>query len=221
MQGVRLINFTDLGEQEALMVLAWRNDERVAKFMKNKSVSEREHFSFLQSLKGRGDKRYFLVAQAEQNGKNEGEAAEYIGVIDFTDITAHSCEFGLYANPQLKGCGKALMHGVLAYGFRVLNVKEMSAYAFNENEKAVRLYLNFGFEMVKNDGKFSFLKLKNEGEIMQIVMKNYKFLTDGENRQILAIRNLEHIRNMSLSDKIIGFDEHKKWLQTPEGATPT
>ena len=207
MRSVSLINFTELNESQTLMVLAWRNDERVAKFMKNKSVSLEEHLNFIASLKKRSDKRYFLVKDDEI----------YIGVIDFVDIAQDSCEFGLYANPKLKGQGKTLMHAILAYAFLVLNVKEINAYVFNENEKAARLYLNFGFEIVKNDGNFGFLKLKNKGETMQIVMKNYKFLTDDENRRILAIRNLEHIRNMSLNDKIISFDEHKKWLEASEG----
>lgn len=90
-----LINFTQLSPDEAEMILAWRNDERVAKFMKTKFISRESHFKFLQNLKDSGDKRYFLV-------KDGG----YIGVIDFTDIIEESCEFGLYANPELKGVGK-------------------------------------------------------------------------------------------------------------------
>ena len=73
---LELINFTDLTDEQILMVLRWRNDERAAKFMKNKSVSEQEHRNFISNLKNDETKRYFLVKDSE----------DYIGVIDFVDI---------------------------------------------------------------------------------------------------------------------------------------
>lgn len=96
---LELINFTSLSGEQKLMVLKWRNDERIAKFMKNKSVGKEEHFAFLERLKSIQDKIYFLV-------KDEGE---FIGVISFVDITKESCEFGVYKNPELKGVGKKLL----------------------------------------------------------------------------------------------------------------
>lgn len=201
---LELINFTDLNDEQKMMVFDWRNDERVAKFMRSKNISLNEHLKFIDSLKTARDKIYFLVREND----------EFIGVIDFIDISDRECEFGLYANPRLKGQGKTLMHTVLAYAFRILKVKEINARVFNENEKAMLLYLNFGFLEVKNDKEFVFLRLKNEGDIVQIVMKNYKFLTDSRNKEILTIRNLEYIKNMSLNNKIINFDEHKKRLES-------
>ena len=96
---LELINFTSLSGEQKLMVLKWRNDERIAKFMKNKSVGKEEHFAFLERLKSIQDKIYFLV-------KDEGE---FIGVISFVDITKESCEFGVYKNPELKRVGKKLL----------------------------------------------------------------------------------------------------------------
>lgn len=166
MRSVSLINFTELNESQTLMVLAWRNDERVTKFMKNKSVSLEEHLKFIASLKGREDKRYFLVAQAEQNGKNEGEAAEYIGVIDFVDITRDSCEFGLYANPELKGQGKTLMQIIVDYAFNELKVKRINSCAYNQNEKAIALYRKFGFEIYDKDEEMSYLSLSLNANLL-------------------------------------------------------
>ena len=96
---LELINFTSLSGEQKLMVLKWRNDERIAKFMKNKSVGKEEHFAFLERLKSIQDKIYFLV-------KDE---SEFIGVVSFVDITKESCEFGVYKNPELKGVGKKLI----------------------------------------------------------------------------------------------------------------
>ena len=127
---LELINFTDLTDEQILMVLCWRNDERVAKFMKNKSVSEQEHRNFISNLKNDETKRYFLVK----------EDSDYIGVIDFVDIAADSCEFGIYANPELKG--KILMQTIAEYAAKTLKVGELKSCACNENKKRSRYTVN-------------------------------------------------------------------------------
>lgn len=152
---LELINFTDLTDEQILMILRWRNDERVAKFMKNKSVSEQEHRNFISNLKNDETKRYFLVK----------EDSDYIGVIDFVDIAADSCEFGIYANPELKG--KILMQTIAEYAAKTLKVGELKSCAYNENEKAIALYRKFGFEIYGRDEQMSYMSLSlSELDIM-------------------------------------------------------
>ena len=144
---LELINFTDLTDEQILMILRWRNDERVAKYMKNKSVSEQEHRNFISNLKNDETKRYFLVK----------EDSDYISVIDFVDIAADSCEFGIYANPELKG--KILMQTIAEYAAKTLKVGELKSCAYNENEKAIALYGKFGFEIYGRDEQMSYMSL--------------------------------------------------------------
>jgi len=144
---LELINFTDLTDEQILMVLRWRNDERIAKFMKNKSVSEQEHRNFISNLKNDETKRYFLVK----------EDSDYISVIDFVDIAADSCEFGIYANPELKG--KILMQTIAEYAAKTLKVGELKSCVYNENEKAIALYRKFGFEIYGRDEQMSYMSL--------------------------------------------------------------
>lgn len=177
---LEFVNFTNLSKAEAIMILSWRNNENIAKFMRTKFIGIDEHFNFLRSLKDTQDKRYFLI----KDNKN------YIGVIDFINITDNSCEFGLYANPNIFGVGKTLMHAVLAYAFKILNVKEVKACAYNENQKAIALYSLFKFKIIKDNNVITKLKLRKKSA--QALIKNYIFLKDEENKQILQIRNLEH-----------------------------
>ena len=151
---LELINFTSLSGEQKLMVLKWRNDERIAKFMKNKSVGKEVHFAFLERLKSIQDKIYFLV--------NDKAMGEFIGVVSFVDITKQSCEFGVYKNPELKGVGKKLLDLIKNYAFFTLKVGRLKAKAYNNNEKAIALYENFGFRIYAKDDEFSYLELKNE-----------------------------------------------------------
>ena len=151
---LELINFTSLSGEQKLMVLKWRNDERIAKFMKNKSVGKAEHFAFLERLKSIQDKIYFLV--------KDKAMGDFIGVVSFIDITKRSCEFGVYKNPELKGVGKKLLDLIKEYAFFTLKVGLLKAKAYNNNEKALTLYENFGFKIYAKDDEFSYLELKNE-----------------------------------------------------------
>ncbi|HJF83668.1 GNAT family N-acetyltransferase, partial [Helicobacter pullorum] len=65
---------------------------------------------------------------------------------------------GIYQNPNLKGYGKGLMEVVIKYAFETLKVKNLYACAFNENQKAISLYLKFGFIVTKKDTKMSYFK---------------------------------------------------------------
>lgn len=133
-----LCNFTTLSEPQKQMILAWRNHENVKAYMYNTNdISEAEHFAFIEDLKTRADKRYFLV-------QHEGVD---IGVIDFNDISATSATLGLYANPKLnqQGIGSLLMQSIVEYAFKRLKVQTLKAEVFEENVKAKALYEKFGF----------------------------------------------------------------------------
>lgn len=152
-----LINFTDLSLEQKKMILSWRNDERVKWFMyTNNDISLQNHLSFIQTLKNDASKRYFLVKKED----------EFIGVIDFTNITKESLSMGLYANPALKGVGKFLLENIISYSFDELKIKKIYAEVFSQNKKAYNIYLKYGFKRVGtkeiNSKRVICMELKDE-----------------------------------------------------------
>ncbi|EAH8848247.1 UDP-4-amino-4,6-dideoxy-N-acetyl-beta-L-altrosamine N-acetyltransferase [Campylobacter lari] len=144
-----LKDFIHLNQEEIKLVLKWRNDESIAKFMKTQNITLKEHLSFLSSLKTNTTKKYFLVYDDKI----------IIGVINFINITNNSCEFGLYGIK--KGVGNLLMQKIKSYAFSVLKIQTLNACVFKENTKALNLYLKHGFEIIKEDNNFYFINLNN------------------------------------------------------------
>lgn len=155
---LRLCNFTTLSESQKKMILTWRNHENVKAHMYNTNdISEVEHFSFIEALQTREDRRYFLVQNAGVD----------IGVIDFNDISKESAVMGLYANPTLhqKGVGSLLMDAIVTYAFETLKVHILKAEVFEINTKAKALYEKFGFSEKER-------KMVNEKEVICMELTN-------------------------------------------------
>ena len=150
---VKLKDFPSLNKVEFYLILAWRNNPNIASFMKNQNVSLEEHAAFFDALKNQKTKKYFLVFDED----------EPLGVIHFIDICKQSCEFGLYANPYLKGKGQILMNTLKNYAFETLNVRKITACVFKNNQRALSLYLKNGFEINKEDEQMLYLQLNNVG----------------------------------------------------------
>ena len=138
---IELINFIDLSYNEKVTILSWRNHPSISKWMFDKEpISLENHISYIDSLKEKKDRAYFVVKQYGQ----------VVGVIDFTNIDLDNAEaeIGLYAKPMLKGVGSLLMQNILEYGFNELKIKKLVATAFEDNFSAIRLYEKFNFKQV-------------------------------------------------------------------------
>jgi len=142
LSGVEWINFTDLSRFEKEMVLEWRNHPNIRKWMFNQGeIQLDEHMTFIQGLDSKKDRLYFLVRKGSDN----------LGVIDFTNIKHGEkiTDFGIYANPSLKGLGKLLMELVITYAFNTLKVDTLVSEVFSNNSPAIKLYIKYGFLEVR------------------------------------------------------------------------
>ncbi len=148
-----LVNFTQLSLDEKKMILTWRNDEHIRKWMfSSESISLENHLEYIDSLSLKKDRIYFLV-------KEEGLA---IGIIDFTQISDSLAHIGLYANPSIKGVGHILMEEIIRYGFQTLTVKKLISEVFETNHKAIKLYEKFGFTKVNKKENLWVMELTHE-----------------------------------------------------------
>jgi len=146
------INFTQLSLDEKKMILKWRNDKRIRRWMFSTDIITLEnHLNYIDTLFYKKDRVYFLVKQKNIN----------IGVIDFTQITASSAHIGLYANPDIKGIGSVLMEEIIAYGFQTLKVQKLISEVFGTNSKAIKLYEKFGFTSVEKKENLLIMELNN------------------------------------------------------------
>ncbi|RTI64641.1 UDP-4-amino-4,6-dideoxy-N-acetyl-beta-L-altrosamine N-acetyltransferase [Campylobacter jejuni] len=152
---IKLKNFTKLNSQEIKLIFKWRNHPDISQFMKTKQIDFEEHLRFLKNLHQDSSKKYFLVFQDEQ----------IIGVIDFVNIAAKSCEFGLYAKPNLKGVGQILMNEIKKYAFEILKIKSLKACVFKQNQRALNLYLKNNFYIYNEDEEMFYLELRGGVEL--------------------------------------------------------
>jgi UDP-4-amino-4,6-dideoxy-N-acetyl-beta-L-altrosamine N-acetyltransferase len=158
MENIELLNFIDLNIEEKEMILKWRNNPKIRMWMYNQDeIKLEEHLNFIESLKSRKDKLYFLVKKEE----------EFIGVIDFTQLVEKkSVHMGIYSNPNLKGNGKILLNKIIDYSFNNLKVERIFSEGLMENEKAYILYKSFNFkdifEKTINNKKVICMELENE-----------------------------------------------------------
>ena len=158
MENIELLNFIDLKLKEKEMILKWRNHPEIKKWMYNQDeIKLEEHLTFIESLKSRKDKLYFLVKKED----------EFIGIIDFTQIVENgSVHMGIYSNPNIKGNGAILLNKIINYSFNNLKVERVFSEVFAENEKAHNLYKKFNFKDISektiNNKKVICMELENE-----------------------------------------------------------
>ena len=125
------------------MVLRWRNDNNVRKWMHNSDIIlEEDHFNFLKKLKNDDSKLFFLLSKDNN----------YIGVIYFSkiDFKKKKAEFGLYSNPDIKGVGSVLQEIVCEYAITCLKLTTLTAEVLEKNISALKLYKKFKFKELSN-----------------------------------------------------------------------
>ena len=132
MQNIKLLNFIDLKLEE--------------------------HLTFIESLKSRKDKLYFLVKKED----------EFIGVTDFLDLDKKEIFYGIYSNPNSKimGVGRILNEISIDFAFNSLKAHKLKLEVFEDNIQVRNLHKKYKFRETSqkyvNNKKVICMELENE-----------------------------------------------------------
>ena len=159
MENIQLLNFIDLKPEEKEMILKWRNHPEIRMWMYNQDeIKLEEHLNFIESLKSRKDKLYFLVKKEE----------EFIGVIDFLDLDKKEIFYGIYSNPNSKimGVGRILNEISIDFAFNSLKAHKLKLEVFEDNIQVRNLHKKYKFRETSqkyvNNKKVICMELENE-----------------------------------------------------------
>ncbi len=142
-RGYQFKNFIILNDDEKRMVLKWRNDDSVRRWMYSaKQATEEEHFNYIKTLEGRDDRWYWLIYR--------GELPVGVLVLALQDREKEMFEHGIYMNPELYGEGFGLFKEISYFLFYVIGVPKLNGSVQTDNKDALYLDLFLG---VKFEGK--------------------------------------------------------------------
>lgn len=162
-RGYSLMNFTGLAAREKALVLKWRNDARIRKWMySGRTITAAEHAKFVRGL-AKDAKNYYWLVTSRRDG--------HIGVIylNKADLQNKNAYLGLYANPdsEVKGRGAILMKCVLAAAFGLLRLHTVKLEVLEHNTRALEFYKKSGFN---EEGRLKEFVLKNGRRYDVVVM---------------------------------------------------
>jgi UDP-4-amino-4,6-dideoxy-N-acetyl-beta-L-altrosamine N-acetyltransferase len=137
-----LTPFLLLDDTQLLEVLHIRNHPMVRAMMYTQhSISEAEHFAFVESLKTRSDRLHFALMQG----------SDILAVFNLYDISHehHRAMFGMFANPEAKlpGLGFVIDEAALHVSFDLLGLQTLRLEVFADNTGVIALHKRMGFEI--------------------------------------------------------------------------
>lgn len=150
----KLINFSNISDKESNLVLDWRNDKDVRKWMYNQSIiTLDEHKSFIKKLNNDNKNLYYIVKDLCNN---------YVGVIYLNKInlTHKNAYLGIYKSPNSNLSGKLLMESILNLAFKILKLHTLKLEVREDNITAIKFYESFDFII---EGKLKDFFLAEDG----------------------------------------------------------
>ncbi len=147
----RIVNYTDMTEEESRMVWQIRNLPEIRKCMTQQDPFPFEsHLSFVESLKCNETKLYYAIFIGN----------ELLGSYDFINIkNGDSAEHGLYINPTFhgKGYGRTIEYIMDEY-IKSKGIRHILAEVLKCNNISYNYHLKVGYEVYKEDENYYYLE---------------------------------------------------------------
>lgn len=140
--GCTLIPFPVLDSEQRALVLRWRNNPEVSRWMfQDRQIQLEEHQRFAEGLRTDRRNAYWLSCDAAGSPR---------GVLSLTRIDPEhqTAYLGIYANPEqpVPGTGKALMRALHHMAFVNMHLHTLKLEVFAGNTKAIHLYESIGYQ---------------------------------------------------------------------------
>ena len=143
-----IVNYVDCSREQLLEILHLRNLDEIRKWMTNPEViSEADHFSFVERLKGNQERLYYAVYRD----------GNILGTYNLTKEKDGIWERGIFANPTTQGKGKTeqwerqIMSTLPQYGIKALTAKVKL-----DNPRSVRYHEKLGYQEQSRDDEYIF-----------------------------------------------------------------
>ena len=134
-------NFIMMNDDEKRMVLKWRNDDSVRRWMYSaKQATEEEHFNYINTLEGRDDRWYWIVYKKD--------LPVGVLVLALQDREKEIYEHGIYMNPNLYSGGFGLFKEINILLFDVFGINNLCASVQSDNKNALYLDLFLGVKFI-------------------------------------------------------------------------
>ena len=91
---------------------------------------------------------------------------EFVGAVALYDIDEEKrdAEFGriVVDHKKARGIGKDIVNAICQFGYKELRLVKITCTVFKDNEKAVRIYKEIGFEIVREKDGLLYMEKYNE-----------------------------------------------------------
>ena len=128
-----------MNDQDLSLVLDWRNQENVRKYMyTNHIISKSEHEAWWESIKSRND-IIPLIFEFESQPN---------AFVSFSDITRsnQNASWAFYLSPSAKrGIGSLVEFFAIKYAFENLKLHKLKCEVLETNSSVIKLHKKFGF----------------------------------------------------------------------------
>jgi UDP-4-amino-4,6-dideoxy-N-acetyl-beta-L-altrosamine N-acetyltransferase len=177
-----MIELKSLGAEDEEIVLNWRNNPEIARFMYTDHViSQDEHRSWLRNA---------LTDEAQRHWIIHYDAAP-VGLVSVTNLDARhsSAQWAFYlASPNVrgKGVGSAVDYLILEFVFEELGLHRLSCAVLAFNEQVIAMHESFGF---RREGQLRGAIRKGEEWIDVILLSQL--------REEWALHRLQHRDRLS------------------------
>lgn len=148
----KIINYVDCTYEQSLEVLQLRNLDDVRKWMVNpERIPEKNHFKFVESLKGNTNRLYYAIYRNEL----------LVGTYNLTKEEEGVWERGIIANPVTQGKGETEK-----WERQILNdlsnhdIKTVTAKVKQNNPRSIRYHEKLGYKEQSRDNEYLYYILQ-------------------------------------------------------------